>query len=233
MADYYIDVLQKRLIAYSVMRYGADMKRRRARSRAQGPARRRGRGVGRRPASVDVPPVQVGPIVGSATWGGLVGILGYPDLMDGGVSGAQHRLLDPAEGVGRRERGRRARRRRRTAPADVIAGHDPQLERAIAIILEDLKKNPPKAPKRPPFPVKVVHPGGDGKEAAIDRKPPGRAYGIGWHPRWFAPADWRDGSLDLGADRLRHQGARRGIARRSAGSSPSPSCTFSGRCSTC
>ena len=41
----------------------------------------------------------------------------------------------------------------------MIAGHDPQLERAIAIVLEELKKNPPKAPKRPTFPVKAAPPG--------------------------------------------------------------------------
>ena len=36
-------------------------------------------------------------------------------------------------------------------PADVIAGRDPQLEKAIAIALEELKKTPPPAPKRPPY----------------------------------------------------------------------------------
>jgi tricorn protease len=39
-------------------------------------------------------------------------------------------------------------------PADVIAGKDPQLERAIAIVMEGLRKNPPVAVKRPPYPVK-------------------------------------------------------------------------------
>ncbi len=39
-------------------------------------------------------------------------------------------------------------------PKDVIAGRDPQLERAIAIALDELKKHPPARPKRPAFPVK-------------------------------------------------------------------------------
>ena len=30
-------------------------------------------------------------------------------------------------------------------PADVIAGKDPQLERAIQVVMDELKKNPPKA----------------------------------------------------------------------------------------
>ncbi len=40
-------------------------------------------------------------------------------------------------------------------PAEVIAGKDPQLEKAIEIILKELEANPPKELKRPPFPVRV------------------------------------------------------------------------------
>ena len=36
-------------------------------------------------------------------------------------------------------------------PAEVIAGRDPQLERAIQLVLDELKKNPPKRPARPPY----------------------------------------------------------------------------------
>ena len=39
---------------------------------------------------------------------------------------------------------------------DVIAGQDPQLEKAIEMVMEELKKNPPAKPKRPPYPNKVV-----------------------------------------------------------------------------
>ena len=41
-------------------------------------------------------------------------------------------------------------------PAAVAAGKDPQLDRAIEIVLEALAKSPPpKGPQRPPFPVRV------------------------------------------------------------------------------
>jgi tricorn protease len=33
----------------------------------------------------------------------------------------------------------------------VIDGRDPQLEKAIAIVLAELKKNPPVTPSRPPY----------------------------------------------------------------------------------
>jgi tricorn protease len=40
-------------------------------------------------------------------------------------------------------------------PADVINGKDPQLEKAIEVALQELKKNPPEVPVRPPYPIKV------------------------------------------------------------------------------
>ena len=43
-------------------------------------------------------------------------------------------------------------------PTDVIAGRDPQLEKAIEVVLKELEKNPPVTPKRPAFPVQVRRP---------------------------------------------------------------------------
>ena len=39
--------------------------------------------------------------------------------------------------------------------AETIAGHDPQLEKAIEVIMAELEANPPVEPVRPPFPVRV------------------------------------------------------------------------------
>ena len=44
-------------------------------------------------------------------------------------------------------------------PADLQAGRDPQLEKAIEIILKELAKNPPAKVQRPPYPVRVRKPG--------------------------------------------------------------------------
>jgi tricorn protease len=43
-------------------------------------------------------------------------------------------------------------------PAEVIAGRDPQLEKAIEIVMKGLPKVAPPAPPRPPFPVRVRKP---------------------------------------------------------------------------
>jgi tricorn protease len=40
-------------------------------------------------------------------------------------------------------------------PAEVIAGHDPQLERGVAEVMKAIEKEPMKLPTRPPDPVKT------------------------------------------------------------------------------
>jgi len=40
-------------------------------------------------------------------------------------------------------------------PKDVIAGRDPQLEKAIEVVLKELENNPETMPKRPPYPIRV------------------------------------------------------------------------------
>ena len=40
-------------------------------------------------------------------------------------------------------------------PADVMKGRDPQLEKAIEIVMEQLKANPPKKMDTPSHPVRV------------------------------------------------------------------------------
>lgn len=95
---------------------------------------------------------KVGTLVGERTWGGLVGIGGYPTLMDGGTVTAPRFGVEglndtfPVENHG-------------IAPNVTVwqnpklvrEGQDPQLERAVQIALKELKKNPPKHYPRPPW----------------------------------------------------------------------------------
>ena len=99
---------------------------------------------------------QMGPLIGKRTWGGLVGILGYPVLMDGGTITAPNLAFwTPEEGFGVENVGVPPDIEVEQTPADVIAGRDPQLERAIAHVMAELKKNPPQTPKRPQYPDRV------------------------------------------------------------------------------
>ena len=97
---------------------------------------------------------KMGPLVGKRTWGGLVGILGFPVLMDGGNVSAPNLAIFTDEGYVVENEGVPPDIEVKMTPADVIAGRDPQLEKAIEVALAELKKNPQKTPKRPADPVR-------------------------------------------------------------------------------
>jgi tricorn protease len=84
-----------------------------------------------------------------------VGTLGFPVLMDGGRVTAPNLGFWTKEGFGVENEGVPPDVEVEQWPAEVIAGRDPQLERAIAIVLHELERNPPERPRRPPFPVRA------------------------------------------------------------------------------
>ena len=86
---------------------------------------------------------QVGTIVGQRTWGGLVGMLGFPTLMDGGTITAPNLAIwTPEEGWVVENEGVPPDIEVEQTPKDVIAGRDPQLERAIAVAMEAAEEEP-------------------------------------------------------------------------------------------
>ena len=97
----------------------------------------------------------LGKLIGKRTWGGLVGILGFPVLMDGGRVTAPNLGIWTEDGFIVENEGVPPDIEVEQWPAEVAAGHDPQLEKAIQVVMEELKVNPPKKPVRPPFPVRV------------------------------------------------------------------------------
>jgi tricorn protease len=98
----------------------------------------------------------LGPLIGKRSWGGVVGITNRGQLIDGGVvnvpeSGLASKTgewiiegygVDPDIEVD-------------NDPMSVLAGKDPQLERAIAEVMAKLK-NPVKLPRKPAPPVKTI-----------------------------------------------------------------------------
>lgn len=94
---------------------------------------------------------ELGPLIGTSTWGGLIGLTGAPTLIDGGtVTVPTFRMFNPdgtwfAEGVG--------------VPPDIqviddptalARGIDPQIDRAVREMLRALDENPPPMADRPP-----------------------------------------------------------------------------------
>jgi len=96
---------------------------------------------------------KAGELVGVRTWGGLVGIGGYPQLLDGGLVTAPRVAIAglngqwEVEGVG-------------IAPDVEVwqdpklirEGHDPQLERAVADAMKELREHPLPEYKKPAYP---------------------------------------------------------------------------------
>jgi tricorn protease len=96
---------------------------------------------------------ELGPLIGTRTWGGLVGISGNPGLVDGGYMsvptfgyyetdgswGIEGHGVDPDIEV-------------IDDPSLMSNGADPQLEKAIEVILRDVQRNPYVAPERPASP---------------------------------------------------------------------------------
>ena len=95
----------------------------------------------------------VGPLVGMKTWGGLVGIGGYPRLIDGGSVTAPRWAFYGITGQWEVENhGITPDVEVDMDPKLVREGHDPQLERAVEVALDLLKKNPPQTFERPAYP---------------------------------------------------------------------------------
>lgn len=153
VADYYLDILRRPFITYWAMRYGQDLKTPLA--SIQGPKvmivdETAGSGGDLLPWMFRK--LQMGTIVGRRTWGGLVGILGFPVLMDGGtVTAPNLAIWSPDGGWVVENEGVPPDIDVEQTPADVIAGRDPQLDRAIEVALKQLESNPPPSPKRPPY----------------------------------------------------------------------------------
>jgi tricorn protease len=159
IADYYIDLLRKEPMSRWAPRYGADW--RTPSAAVHGPKVMlidEGAGSGGDMLPWMFRHFRVGPLVGKRTWGGLVGIGQYPTLMDGGqVTAPGFAFWTPEEGFGVENVG--------VAPdpgcdidiwpKDWVAGKDPQLDKAIELALDQLKKNPPKEDKRPPYPKRA------------------------------------------------------------------------------
>jgi tricorn protease len=156
IADYYIEFLRRPVISYWAMRHGEVF-------RTPGAAI-----LGPKVMIIDETAgsggdllpwmfrrFKLGTLVGRRTWGGLVGILGFPELMDGGRVTAPDLAFYTEDGWRVENEGVPPDVEVEQWPADVAAGKDPQLDRAIEIALKELEAHPPKDLPRPEFPVRV------------------------------------------------------------------------------
>lgn len=156
LADYCIDILQRPYQAHWNMRYGKDLKSPSA--SIQGPKvmiidETAGSGGDMLPWMFRK--FEVGTLIGKRTWGGLVGTLGFPELIDGGYVTAPNLAIWTEDGFVVENVGVAPDIKVEQWPAEVIKGNDPQLLKAIEIALKELRKHPSVDYKRPSYPVRV------------------------------------------------------------------------------
>jgi tricorn protease len=95
----------------------------------------------------------VGKLIGKRTWGGVVGDIPWHPLMDGGVvSAPSSHVWNPEGKYDIENQGVPPDIEVEMDPLSVRQGHDPQLEKAVEVIMAELEKNPVPRPKRPPYP---------------------------------------------------------------------------------
>lgn len=98
----------------------------------------------------------LGPVIGVRTWGGLVGSGGGWFFVDGGkINPPNYGAWAPKEGWIVEGPGAKPDITVEQDPAAVLAGQDPQLERAIVVLRERLTQKPVPRPSPPPYPVKT------------------------------------------------------------------------------
>jgi tricorn protease len=98
----------------------------------------------------------LGQLVGKRSWGGVVGITNRGTLIDGGVVNVpEFALLDTKGNYIIEGYGVDPDIEVDNDPKSVLAGGDPQLERAVAELMKKVNANPNPLPKRPADPIKI------------------------------------------------------------------------------
>jgi tricorn protease len=100
---------------------------------------------------------KLGPVIGTRTWGGVRGIRGDIPLMDGGyVTRSEFSLYGVNSQWVVENHGVEPDYVVEDTPDKLAAGHDPQLEKAVDMLMEEIKAHPkvlpPVPPALPPYP---------------------------------------------------------------------------------
>ncbi len=95
----------------------------------------------------------LGPLIGTRTWGGLIGVSGNPRLADNGaVLAATFRFLDTDGEWAVENEGVAPDIEVVDLPELIAAGRDPSIEKAVEVLLAELAERPPTPVTAPPPP---------------------------------------------------------------------------------
>jgi tricorn protease len=94
---------------------------------------------------------KLGPLIGTRTWGGVRGIRGQFPLIDGGfITRPEFARYDLSSKWVVENRGVQPDIVIDNRPEQVVKGQDPQLEKAIELVMKEIQANPKKLAPRPP-----------------------------------------------------------------------------------
>lgn len=103
--------------------------------------------------------MKIGPLIGTRTWGGLVGIWDVPDLIDGGsITAPRGGFFDLNGNWSVENEGIPPDIEVEQTTRQMLLGHDPQLERAVAEAMRLLQAAPVRLRSEPAPPVRVRRP---------------------------------------------------------------------------
>jgi tricorn protease len=101
----------------------------------------------------------LGKLIGTRTWGGLIGISGNPALADNGiVLAATFSFMDTDNRWAVENVGVPPDLEVIDRPEQLAAGRDPSIERAVQELLAELERNPPRPVVAPPAPTTFPNP---------------------------------------------------------------------------
>ncbi|MCH8210946.1 MAG: PD40 domain-containing protein [Planctomycetes bacterium] len=96
---------------------------------------------------------ELGPLIGTRTWGGVVGIRADKPFVDFGLSTQpEFAWWEPKRGWSLENEGVTPDIEVKITPNDRMAGRDPQLDKAIEVLLGKLEDDPKVLPSPPPWP---------------------------------------------------------------------------------
>lgn len=96
----------------------------------------------------------LGTIIGTRTWGGLIGISGNPRLADNGaILAATFSFMDTDGNWAVENEGVAPDIEVVDRPEQIAAGRDPSVEKAVEVLLEELSRNPVRPVVAPPAPT--------------------------------------------------------------------------------
>ena len=97
---------------------------------------------------------KMGPVIGTRTWGGLVGVSMYINLIDGGkLTVPDYRIYDKDGKWVVENEGVTPDIVVDLSPEEMARGYDAQLMRGIEVLMKKIKEDPRPWPKHESFPV--------------------------------------------------------------------------------